>query len=644
MPRLMSALLLGLVLIGAQPAFAQPAPPNDAERLSKELAALQAELAKLKNADRPAARDALVCAGAVDSILRHEEFYKPNYVKMADSVLKLGLHRAAAVQANKIDWGRQPGRTVLAYRSRVDDSLQPYAVTLPEGYGKEPNKRWPLHLVLHGRNGTLTETSFIAGNEGKAAKPGEDWIQLDVFGRINNAYRWAGETDVFEALADVEKRYRIDERRITLWGFSMGGAGAWHLAVHHPDRWSSAGAGAGFVDFYKYQKKTEKLPEFQHKGLHIYDAVDYALNLANIPMITYGGEVDPQLLASQTMQARADELGTPVKLLVGPGMGHKFDDASFKSFMEFHAEHSRKGLPSLRGRSELRFETYTLKYNQCGWLTIEEQQESGARSTVESTIDSKDVLQVTTTNVRALSIERGVADRVQIDGSDVVDLNQAAGANLPEVYFVQETSGWNVLDYDDSVTFLENPEVHKRHNLQGPIDDAFMESFLCVRGTGQPWTPELQKYAEWSLSRFEREFDKWMRGRIRIKDDSAVTDEDIAQHHLILFGDPGSNSQMAAVLDKLPIRWTKEGLEVRGQAYDPTTHAAALVFPNPLNPKKYVVINSGMTMHEENFKASNAWLFPKLGDIAVLKFGPAKNGYTEETVWADFFNADWELK
>ena len=35
----------------------------------------------------------------------------------------------------------------------------------------------------------------------------------------------AGETDVFEALASVEKRYKIDPDRIALKGFSMGGAG-----------------------------------------------------------------------------------------------------------------------------------------------------------------------------------------------------------------------------------------------------------------------------------------------------------------------------------------------------------------------------------------------------------------------------------
>src|SRR4029079_12060912 len=103
----------------------------------------------------------------------------------------------------------------------------------------------------HGRDDSLSEIKFIKQHEGKPAEPGADWIQLDVYGRCCNAYRWAGETDVFEALKDVQQRYRIDEQRIVLHGFSMGGAGAWHLGLHHPSRWCSVGPGAGFIDFYQ---------------------------------------------------------------------------------------------------------------------------------------------------------------------------------------------------------------------------------------------------------------------------------------------------------------------------------------------------------------------------------------------------------
>ena len=108
-----------------------------------------------------------------------------------------------------------------------------------------------------------------------------------------------------EAIQDVQRRFRVDPNRITLHGFSMGGAGAWHLGLHHPAMWSSVGPGAGFVDFYRYQKQTEQRPPWQHANLGIYDAIDYALNAFNVPVCTYGGENDAQLVASTSVHSAA---------------------------------------------------------------------------------------------------------------------------------------------------------------------------------------------------------------------------------------------------------------------------------------------------------------------------------------------------
>ena len=59
-----------------------------------------------------------------------------------------------------------PGKWVVrAYRSKIDDSIQPYAVLLPHDYGKDPKKKWRLDIVLHGRDGSLTEAKFIATHE-----------------------------------------------------------------------------------------------------------------------------------------------------------------------------------------------------------------------------------------------------------------------------------------------------------------------------------------------------------------------------------------------------------------------------------------------------------------------------------------------
>jgi len=67
--------------------------------------------------------------------------------------------------------------------------------------------------------------------------PPADFLRIEVLGRTNNAYRWAGETDVLEAVAAATRSYAVDEKRIVLRGFSMGGSGTWHLGLQHPDRW-----------------------------------------------------------------------------------------------------------------------------------------------------------------------------------------------------------------------------------------------------------------------------------------------------------------------------------------------------------------------------------------------------------------------
>jgi len=630
---------------------AQTAAPPEAARLRAQLMDLDRRVDQLRAAaaqsrDRHALRwvaDVAVYSKAASWILRHDEFYKPNYVQQAQAALKTGIARAQQLQSGEHPWNLQTGTSIRGYLSRVDGSVQPYALTLPENVDPKSGKRWPLYVKLHGRAGQMNEVNFIARHDGKPLPSGQTWIQLDVFGRTNNAYRWSGETDVFEALADVERRFRIDGRRVTLHGFSMGGAGAWHLGMHHPTRWSSVGPGAGFVDFYKYQNQSQQRPSYQHRTLGIYDAIDYALNAHNVPVCTYGGELDKQLVASTSMVDAARKLKVPITLLIGPKMGHKFHPDSLRVFMKFHADASQRGRPRSPGRRDLRFVTRTLKYNTCGWLTIEEMLEQYVPASVESRVGDDGVLKLKTANVATLQIARGVSQLVEIDG-DLLPLENAADGLLPGVYFERGEKQWYVLDYMQSKVFPDNRDRRKRRDLQGPIDDAFMGPFVCVRGSGKPWSAAHQQWSDWTLARFEREFDKWLRGRVPVVDDTQVSPDMIRDKHLVLFGDPGSNRLLARLVNDLPLKWDESSLTIGGKRYSTANHGLALIFPNPLNPRKYVVLNSGHTFHEPDFKASNAWLFPRLGDVAVQKFAAdAAGGFQETVVWAEIFNGGWFL-
>jgi len=635
--RLSSVGLLWLALAPlSQSANAQPVPPEFAEQIKAGLEELNSLPSRGPDTD--------IFAKSVEWILRHDEFYKPDYAKQTLKVIELGKER---LKQDARPWFNRVGRSVYGYKSAVDGSVQPYAITIPPGVDPSEGKRWPLHVVLHGRAATMNEVNFIIRHEGKPLPKGQDWIQLDVFGRTNNAYRWSGETDVVEAMKDVFRRFRIDENRITLHGFSMGGAGAWHLGMHYPDLWCSVGPGAGFVDFYKYQKQTKQLPIHQHRTLGIYDSIDYALNAFNVPVCTYGGEKDAQLVAGQSMTEAAGKLGVDIKLIIGPNMGHKFDEKSRNEFMAFHHKYSKAGRKRGRTRKKIRFTTRTLKYNKCDWITIEEITKQYAPTIVEAEIDENGDLVVSTKNVEVLTIDRGISGVVTIDGSGPHELASAADSLLPNVYYEQTADGWRPMDYRESRRFDGNPTFQKRHNLQGPIDDAFTGPFVCVRGTGEPLSRAHQDWSDWTLSRFQREYDKWLRAEVPVIDDVTALkllqdkDSDLRNKHLILFGDPGSNSAMASVFelmsDRRPVDWDGAKFIVKGKAYDPTTHGLSLIHPNPYNGNRYIVINSGHTMHEKDFKASNSWLFPRLGDMALQKFTKSNNGYDEEIVRADIY-------
>jgi hypothetical protein len=125
--------------------------------------------------------------------------------------------------------------------------------------------------------------------------------------------------------------------------------------------------------------------------------------------------------------------------------------------------------------------------------------------------------------------------------------------------------------------------------------------------------------------------------------DNQVDKSAIAEHNLVLFGDPSSNSVIGRIADRLPISWTKESIVVGGKSYPAETHALIMIYPNPLNQNKYIVLNSGFTFREYDY-LNNARQVPKLPDwvIVDLTVPPHSRG-PGKIVDAGFFNESWEL-
>jgi hypothetical protein len=126
--------------------------------------------------------------------------------------------------------------------------------------------------------------------------------------------------------------------------------------------------------------------------------------------------------------------------------------------------------------------------------------------------------------------------------------------------------------------------------------------------------------------------------------DGEVADADIAASNLILWGDPRSNKILAKIIDKLPITWTAKELRVGDQTFDPARHVPVLIYPNPLNPKKYVVLNSGFTFREYDY-LNNARQVPKLPDWAIIDASqPVTSRAPGGIPAAGFFDEMWKVK
>ena len=390
----------------AQPNFPEPKtyPPDEATL--KEIAAKTAEL-KATGVAHP---DVAVYLKAAEWIVRHREWYSEKSAKQTLDMLAVGLKRAGEFKAGKKPWLDARGKAIaVGYRSEIDNSIQPYSIQYPAAF--DPKKKYRLDIVLHGRDGTLTEVKFLAAKESAKADPKLDHFVLDVYGRGNNAYRWAGEKDIHEvighALETIGYEYKNGTDAIpqlVLRGFSMGGAGTWHFGLHHPHLFAVVGPGAGFTTTRGYIKNLkEPLPEYIDKCLHIYDAIDYSQNVCNVPVVAYSGENDPQKTAADNIGMALKSFKEPhiFKHLVAPGLKHEqppewlaMCDAEYRSILA----------KPKSATASVRFVTYTTRYFlPSEWVSIDGLDEHYAKSVLEAKI-AKGVATIGTVNIRRIGL------------------------------------------------------------------------------------------------------------------------------------------------------------------------------------------------------------------------------------------------
>lgn len=571
---------------------------------------------------------------AVHYALVHDIFFEEEDIETAERFIGQGQKRAEQLSQGNTPWTTATGLMVRGYRSQLDDTIQPYGLIVPESFAPASNTKHRLDIWHHGRGAKLSELRFI---DGQQKNPGEftpdDTFMLHTYGRWSNAMKFAGEVDTFEALGHAKSHYPIDEDRICVRGFSMGGAATWHQAVHHADTWAAANAGAGFAETAVYQnvfaKEPPHPPLWEQKLWNMYDATVWAGNLYHCPTIAYSGEIDKQMQASNIMAEYMAKEGLELPHIIGPGMGHKYHPDSKVEVSDWLAKVVAKG----RNRSpeKIRFTTFTLRYNRLHWVTVDSLEKHWERAQFNADVEGNKALKITTQNITAFTLD---TEQCPIEQNQTVTV-QIDKQELPLAkHYTKRDGKWE--------QSAPKKTLCKKHGSQGPIDDGFMESFVIVTPTGA--SQSSSQVTDWIADQQTDAIYQWemqFRGRPRVKADSDVTDEDITNHNLALWGDPKSNTILSQIIDKLPIQWDSEQITVGSKKYASNSHVPVFIFPNPLNPKRYVIINSGFTF-APNGAQSNSTQTPKLPDWAIIDITKPSDDQ-QRVITADFFGERWDV-
>jgi hypothetical protein len=632
---------------GATASFRGSLPPQATVRLeATQTQALRARLERVAKSFEPVrqhryAADADIFLKAVRYALAYEEWYDKkaeDSFRKAAGLLDEAEKRIEGLKNERFPWLVGSGSLVVGFYSKIDGSPQPYGVEIPEGlvFGHD-QPAVPMWIWLHGRGDTSTDLHFIH-NRLNQKKPGQfqprKTLVIHPFGRYCNGWKSAGETDVFEARDDAIARFHVDSQRIALAGFSMGGAGAWHLGAHFADQWACVHAGAGFVDVRRYQKLTpDKLPPWYEQTLWgVYDVPNYARNFLNVPLIAYSGEKDAQRDAAEYMMEVLAVEGLQPPHLIGPEMGHKYHPEVLQEVQQFIETAVAGGRPSLPRKLSL--QTRTLAYSRLHWLQITgmEQQWKDARVDAQWNPDSHE-LRLSTKNVRSLALYLPDQPRLIIDGQ-------------PAQVQPLATGGWRWQRVHEPNAGRDGV-WEKRPGLQGPIDDAFRSSFVVVLPDLPTASTAIDRWVAEEASRFLTRWPSLMRGDVPMKSAKEITAEDMKNHHLVLWGTPQTNSLLAQATSHAnwpkSIEWNQQTIRFGDQSASAASHLPVFILPNPMNPQRYLVVNSGLTFREAHDR-TNSLQNPKLPDWAILDITePPNKESAGKVVAADFFGEAWEV-
>jgi predicted esterase len=508
---------------------------------------------------------------------------------------------AEGFQRGEDVYAKKRGVVFRAYPSPLDGKLQPYVTFVPKSLDK--GKPLPVVFIAHGRDRlpehalrTLVgqapdehmSLSFAARN--LPGMPDQSAILVAPWGYGNAGVLPVGERDLHDVLAELGRAYAIDEQRVSLTGYSLGGTVAFVAPLHRPDVFAAAAPLCGYPNLLDYASvsKVPHLP-WEKAMLEKEYIVRYAENGEHVPLhIVHGGKDGPG--RSKVVADRYKALGYRHVFDIEEDLDHNVWDYAYEDskMVPWLTRHKAPVAPK-----SVHLATGKLRYGKAYWLRVLAMTDSSKRARVDAKLTSTGV-EATTENVAAITIDTSGLGLANGEASFTIDGNASKAATGGAVTFVRDASGKLTIGEPSSTG-------RKMPGSSGPLDDVQQGPVSIVYGT--------RGRADREANRLVAEHLASLGGAADIDypliADVDATDEMLSGRNVVLIGGPRSNKLTAAIATLLPVEVQPDGIVLRGERHAGSHLGTSLIFPGPesffgdgatkRSTTRYVVLHAGTT-------------------------------------------------
>ncbi len=414
-----------------------------------------------------------------------------------------------------------------------------------------------------------------------------------------------GAAELRDLLAQLDRLFTVDHRRIYITGTNEGGSAALRTAMHLPDLFAAVVSADGPMDL--------RLIE----------------NLLHVKTMIYGASADKTLPANHWSHAWSESL----KKLKMPISQSIYNPAKTTNplvpFMDI--DFAEKLLETKRPETLRRvaFIAPSPAFSHSAWVSIERFASWPPNPRVDIQVTEENKIEGKASGVGELAVD--------LTGAEFSPDKNVTLAINGVVFYEGPYRSTLEADMQESA---QTDTLSKSATLGGTLDEAFNGRAIYIYGSkdSDQWAAATKEAAQKAANRIDAEMP------LPVLSDKEWLASNRFESNLFLFGGPARNEAILSLGESLPVTFTQDGLKIGETLIHDDNSIVQFVYPNPWNPEKYVVVHWTRTpeaMRKADWNPS-PWRFHLLPDGLIDKIESHADGVSRrKTVAEIWFDENW---